>query len=116
MRILVAEDEEAIRRNICEELIELGHEVDSAQDGEDAYRKLDDGHFDLLITDNYMPYRTGLELLKILREDERFAELPVIVHSSASNIEEEANKYGARYCSKYDSTGRLYKLVSYFKK
>jgi DNA-binding response OmpR family regulator len=63
-RILVAEDEPAIRRFNFEVLIRSGYRVDAAEDGDSAWQTLNAGGYDLLITDNDMPKVTGIELLQ----------------------------------------------------
>ncbi len=66
-RILVVEDDPAIRRLNTEMLERSGYEVDSAEDGATAWQALNTHAYDLLITDNVMPKVTGVELLEKLR-------------------------------------------------
>jgi DNA-binding NtrC family response regulator len=61
---LVADDEEILRTNVCEALVEAGHEVDEASDGEEALAKLLDGDYGVLITDLRMPRLDGIGLLQ----------------------------------------------------
>jgi DNA-binding response OmpR family regulator len=67
-RILVAEDEPALRRFNREVLIRSGYRVDAAEDGAIAWQTLNEirntGGYDLLITDNDMPKVSGIELLQ----------------------------------------------------
>jgi DNA-binding response OmpR family regulator len=68
-RILVAEDEPALRRFNFEVLIRSGYRVDTAEDGAIAWQTLNEtlktaGGYDLLITDNNMPKVSGIDLLK----------------------------------------------------
>ncbi|KMV70251.1 chemotaxis protein CheY [bacteria symbiont BFo2 of Frankliniella occidentalis] len=66
-----------IGRNL---LKELGFtNVDEAEDGQDALNKLQAGNFDFVISDWNMPNMDGLALLKTLRAEERFANLPVLM-------------------------------------
>jgi two-component system capsular synthesis sensor histidine kinase RcsC len=78
-RILVAEDEDVLRRLIANSLIESGYEVDAAEDGAAAWEALQTKHYDLVITDNSMPKVTGIALVKMLRN--RDATLPVVMVS-----------------------------------
>ncbi len=63
-RILIAEDEEALRALCARALMTDGHEVKTACDGIDAIDLLarDNGRFDLLLTDIRMPMMDGIAL------------------------------------------------------
>jgi DNA-binding response OmpR family regulator len=76
-RILVADDEAAIRRLITAALVGSGYHVDAAEDGAVAWDAIQAQPYDLLITDQNMPKITGLELVKNLRSA-RMA-LPVVM-------------------------------------
>jgi DNA-binding response OmpR family regulator len=80
-RILVADDEKAIRSLITDSLTRSGYEVDTADDGAAAWEALQAKRYDLLITDHSMPKVTGVELIKKLRG--QGAALPVVMVSGA---------------------------------
>src|SRR5205085_9895123 len=63
-RILVAEDEEALRALTARALTDAGHEVVAAVDGADALDILtrEQGRFELLLTDIKMPLMDGIAL------------------------------------------------------
>jgi CheY-like chemotaxis protein len=63
-RILIAEDEEAIRALVARALMESGHDVITAADGGAALETLarEGGRFDLLLTDIKMPVMDGIAL------------------------------------------------------
>ncbi len=63
-RILIAEDEEALRALCARALQTGGHEVETACDGGDALDLIvrEDGRFDLLLTDIRMPIMDGIAL------------------------------------------------------
>ncbi len=75
-RILLADDEPAIRKVVRDALEREGHEVVSAIDGREALDRFDDGGFDLVVTDLAMPRVDGLELVKEIR---RRSPLPILV-------------------------------------
>jgi len=68
-RILIAEDDEAVQHFVARALVHDGHQVTTADDGLQAMEKIQDGEFDLLITDIVMPGLDGIALaLKIAKE------------------------------------------------
>ncbi len=67
-RILLVEDDDAIRHLSTEVLISFGYDVDTAEDGAAAWDTLQRNSYDLLVTDNHMPKVSGLELLQKLRD------------------------------------------------
>jgi two-component system, OmpR family, KDP operon response regulator KdpE len=66
-RVLVADDEAAIRKVVRDALTQGGHDVETAVDGEEARELFDSGDFDLVITDLNMPRLDGLELVRAIR-------------------------------------------------
>ena len=76
-RILVVEDESDLRQLNAEVLIDAGYQVDVADDGTTAWAALQLSQYDLLITDQFLPKLSGVELLKKIH-DARMS-LPVIM-------------------------------------
>lgn len=68
-RIIVADDESAIRHLLVTALQRQGHEVDEAVDGKMAVELFRQEPCDLLITDIYMPNGDGLEAIAALRRE-----------------------------------------------
>lgn len=68
MRILLAEDEEALSKAYAQVLIMQGYEVEPVYDGEEALEAANSGTYDLMIFDVMMPKMSGLEVLRALRE------------------------------------------------
>ena len=66
-RILLIEDDEAIRTLLRENLAREGHEVTTAANGSEGLRLYRPGGFDLVITDLIMPEKEGIEVLQDLR-------------------------------------------------
>jgi DNA-binding NtrC family response regulator len=85
-RILVADDDQAIRELISAYLMRSGYEVDTAKDGADAWKALNEVSYYLLITDYTMPRVTGVELINMLRSKDM--NLPVILMSGTMPTEE----------------------------
>lgn len=62
-RILVVDDEELARFTIREILTKAGHEIDEAEDGNQAIACHKAGSFDLIVTDIIMPEKGGIEMI-----------------------------------------------------
>ena len=62
--ILLAEDDERLRKFLAQALVKAGHEVTDFGDGGDAFECLKGFRFDLLVTDIVMPGMDGIELAK----------------------------------------------------
>ncbi|HVZ92774.1 MAG TPA: response regulator [Rhizomicrobium sp.] len=62
--ILLAEDDESLRKFLAQALVRAGHTVDDFGDGSEAWERLKGSHFDLLLTDIVMPGMDGIELAK----------------------------------------------------
>ena len=76
-RVLIIDDEAAIRESLQILLEDDGYEVVNAQDGEEGLAVLDSQAVDLVLLDFQLPDRNGLEILKDIRE--RDPELAVIM-------------------------------------
>jgi two-component system cell cycle response regulator CpdR len=63
-RILLAEDDEDMRRFLVRALEKAGHEVSSFGEGASAFEEVKHAAFDLLLTDIVMPEMDGIELAR----------------------------------------------------
>ena len=63
-RILVVEDERDLRQITAEGLTDAGYQVDVAEDGATAWTALQLSQYDLLITNQFLPKLSGVELLQ----------------------------------------------------
>jgi excisionase family DNA binding protein len=100
-RILVVDDEQAVRDLLAKTLTMADYDVDSAPDGASAIDRLRAIEYDLLITDLKMP---GMDGLSVIREARRTApDLPVIIitgYSTEASAIEAINLGVAGYLSK----------------
>jgi CheY-like chemotaxis protein len=79
-RILVVDDNDALRENLAEALELEGYEVAVAEDGRAALARLEeDPPFDAVLLDLMMPGMDGRELLHRIREDPRLTALRVVI-------------------------------------
>ena len=79
-RVLVAEDDDAVRTLICSILSDAGYNVYQACDGLEAIDSLKKRRYDVLLTDYHMPKMDGLELMDLAKG--MWPELPVILATS----------------------------------
>jgi two-component system chemotaxis response regulator CheY len=80
MKFLVVDDFSTMRRIVMNLLKELGYSnMEEAEDGVVALKKLQAEKYDFVVTDWNMPNMTGLELLVAIRKDDKLKNLPVLL-------------------------------------
>lgn len=84
-KVLVVEDDPAVRANMVDALLALGMEVSQAADGSEGLSQLAQQRPDVLITDYLMPDMTGAELARSAFE--KFPGLPLIVATGYADME-----------------------------
>jgi two-component system chemotaxis response regulator CheY len=96
-QILIVDDSATVRKFVAVSLGMQGFEVVAACDGMDALEKLPKGKFELVITDLNMPNMDGFGLIKALRENPEYHEIPIIILTSLSDqaTKDSAMKLGA---------------------
>lgn len=88
-RVLIVEDDAALRRSLALNLEARGYECDATGNGEDAVRLAGRSRPDVLLVDLGLPSMTGLDVIAAVR---RFSEAPIVVLSARSA---EADKVAA---------------------
>ncbi len=100
IKILIVEDEE-VYRDILNEYFSQFYTLIFASNGNEAWKILNSGtyNFHAIITDRKMPRMDGIELLKKIKINSNFINLPVIMQTSASETQEiiEGLEAGAYY-------------------
>ena len=86
IRILVVEDEEAIRTGLIDVLVFHGYDADSAATGPDGLEKALTGKFDLILLDIMLPGMDGYEICDRIRTEDR--EQPIIMLTAKTSDEE----------------------------
>lgn len=82
MIILIADDLES-NRYLLESLLRgNGYDVVCAADGNEALARLHEGTVDLIVSDILMPGMDGYELCRRVKGDERFRQIPVVIHTA----------------------------------
>ncbi len=99
-RILVVDDSLTTRTMEKNILKAAGYITDEADDPFDAFNKLKLNHYDLIVSDISMPKMDGLEFLTRLKNDEMYADIPVVIVSSMvdKDISKQALALGAETC------------------
>ena len=94
-RILVVDDEEAIRSGLAEILREEGYDVETAGDAQAALQRVRDEIVDLICTDVRMPGMSGLELIERVKQESPETEVIVITGFASLQSAVDAVKRGA---------------------
>jgi DNA-binding response OmpR family regulator len=114
--ILVADDEPHIGRIIKMKLEQGPFRVSLAYDGQEALDFVNNGEqLDLVLLDLMMPKLSGLDVLRRIREQERFKSLPCIILTAGGEAkhERDALELGAtQFLTKPFSPKKLYALVA----
>ncbi len=98
LRFLVVEDSPTMRQLIRFALKRLPEvEVIEASDGVDGLKKLSSGPVDLILTDINMPIMDGLKLVSLVRSNQSYQHLPIIIITTegAQEDKERALALGA---------------------
>ena len=106
-KLLVVDDENNLRLVVQKEMSRQGHEVETASDGEEAWERLEEQDFDVLLCDINMPRLDGISLLRRLREKSQNPP-EVIMLTGQATVETaiEAMKLGA-----YDYLTKPYRIT-----
>ncbi len=94
-RILIIEDEKLIRWSLRQRFEEEGYVIDEAETAAAGQEKLAEAIFDLVMLDYKLPDRTGLEVLRRIRETDQ--DIVVVMMTAYSNVGDavEAMRLGA---------------------
>lgn len=98
-KIMLVEDDPFISDIYHIKLGEAGYVVVNAANGLEAVKRLEEGEIpDLMLLDIVMPYMDGRDVLKTMRENSAWKDIPVILLTNISEKQqvEEAFKYGAK--------------------
>ncbi|MFC1480143.1 PleD family two-component system response regulator [Candidatus Omnitrophota bacterium] len=97
MKILVVDDEPIIVKLLTNRLEVSGYDVITATDGEKALEEVRREQPDLLILDIVLPKIDGYKLCELLKSDEKYSKIPVIMLSASVKKKdlEMAEKMGA---------------------
>ena len=97
-KILLVEDDVFIRDIYDMKLRQENFEVEMAENGADALKKLENFSPDLILLDIVMPYMDGMDFLKEFKKDEKNKNVPIIMLTNLSDKErvDDAKSLGAQ--------------------
>ena len=81
-KILIVDDSKTELYHLTDVLGKRGYSVRTAENGEEAMRKLGEDKPDLILMDVVMPGQNGFQLTRSITRDPRFADVPVIMCTS----------------------------------
>lgn len=88
LKFLVVDDFSTMRRIVSNLLKELGFKnIDEAEDGAIALRKLQEGNFDFVVSDWSMPNMDGLTMLQNVRASDTLKTIPVLMVTAEAKKE-----------------------------
>lgn len=87
MRILLAEDENALAKALVKIFEKNNYSVDSVDNGEDAFDYIRAGDYDVVILDVMMPKADGITVLKKIRAEGN--QVPVLILSAKSEVDDK---------------------------
>ncbi|OCL27297.1 DNA-binding response regulator [Orenia metallireducens] len=81
-KILVVDDEENIVELVKFNLENEGYQVITAYDGEEALKKVEEGHPNLIVLDLMLPKLDGFDVCRQIRKDSKLSKIPIIMLSA----------------------------------
>ena len=87
-KILIIEDDQRINKVYTAKLLIEGIEVFTALDGEEGLRRIYDEKPDLILLDLMLPKKSGFEILKEIKKDEKVKDIPVLILSNLAQEKE----------------------------
>ena len=81
-KILLVDDSKTELHHVCDVLGKRGYSVRTAENGEEAMRRLGEETPDLILMDVVMPGQNGFQLTRAITRDPRFQNVPVIMCTS----------------------------------
>ena len=108
MRVLICDDEPAVRTVWRLAFESCGAEVDEAGDGDECIAVADLSHPDIIVLDLYMPVRDGLSALPELRHASPTSQVLIVSAHAGVEIFGRSRALGATAC--YEKLGFLRKI------
>jgi DNA-binding response OmpR family regulator len=92
-KILIVDDEQLNLEFFEVMLSKLGFVVEKAYDGVEALDKVKHFYPDLILLDNIMPRMSGWEVTKILKNDPKYRDIPIVMFSALDDVKDKLEGY-----------------------
>jgi pilus assembly protein CpaE len=92
MRLLIADDNASLRKQLKRYFETRGHQVETARDGVEAWHQLRRREPDLVLCDAIMPHMSGQELARTVRRNPATEHVPIVLFSSAPDLTTTAGR------------------------
>jgi CheY-like chemotaxis protein len=95
-KILIVEDDNFVAEVYSTKLLEMGHEVRLAKNGEEGLMELEKEVPDLILLDIIMPIMGGIEMLEELKKKEEWKKIPIILLTNVGEKDsiQKVRKFG----------------------
>jgi DNA-binding response OmpR family regulator len=117
-RILLVDDEEDISYSVSRRLKKEGYEVLCAEDGAEGLRLAQTESPDLILLDLMLPKMDGFKVCRLLKFDERYKRIPILMLSARSQQEDislgretGADAYLTKPCDPAELLGKIQELL-----
>lgn len=118
-RILLIEDEHEISLIMKMRLESGGYEVREAFDGQEGLKAARSWKPDLILLDLVLPKMSGTQILKELKEDEKYKHIPIVIVTGLSqdvfNVKEATTKADAFFLKPFDSVELMATIADFLK-
>ncbi|WP_163401056.1 response regulator transcription factor [Flavobacterium fluviatile] len=92
MKIVLAEDNEILRKSLSFFLASKGFAVDQFSDGQEALDAIEKNSYDLILTDINMPGKSGMEITQYVRQNIN-SDIPIIIFTSSGIEQTELDSF-----------------------
>lgn len=113
-KILVVEDEQLLRKILTKILTQMGYQVITANNGDEAIAKIKENHFDLMVTDLRMPKKDGTQAMPFIESlDPKLKIIILTGYPLPSEVEEKVSQGRYQYMAKpFDNQELISKIKS----
>ncbi|MDV6168475.1 response regulator transcription factor [Flavobacterium sp. DG1-102-2] len=92
MKIILAEDNDLLRKSLSFFLESKGYKVNQFSDGKEALEAISSNHYDLILSDINMPGKSGLEITQYVRVTLK-QDTPIIIFTSSGIEQTELDSF-----------------------
>ena len=117
-KILIIEDEKAVREMLCFNLKNNGFEILEAEDSNSALDALKENEINLILLDWMLPGKQGIEISRIIRSSSEIKDIPIIMLTAKSDesdkvlgLESGADDYVTKPFSQKELVARIKALL-----